>query len=105
MNLAKTWQLTGQFVASTPGSFKEHSAWYLRFARENNIYHYHIRYSQTGEKFRETVNQTGFVTDDNRREIDKFCIYMVYLAGGLNLRSGQFILFTRTTNSTALKIG
>lgn len=79
MNLAKTWQLTGQFVASTPGSFWEHSAWYLRFARENNIYHYHIRYSQLGEKFRETVNQTGFVTDDNRREIDSDVTYKWWL--------------------------
>lgn len=79
MNLAKTWQLTGQFVASTPGSFKEHSAWYLRFARENNIYHYHVRYTQIGEKFRETVNQTGFITDDNRREIDSDITYKWWL--------------------------
>lgn len=75
MNLAKTWQLTGQFVASAPGSFWEHSAWYLRFARENNIYHYHIRYSQLGEKFRDNVNQTGFITDDDRREIDSDVTY------------------------------
>lgn len=79
MNLAKTWQLTGQFVASTPGSFWEHSAWYLRFARENNIYHYHIRYSQLGENFRDNVNQTGFITDDDRREIDSDVTYKWWL--------------------------
>jgi hypothetical protein len=70
LNLGKTWQLTGQFVGSAPGDFWSHSAWYMRFARENNIYHYHIRYNNIGENFRENVNQTGFVTDDNRREID-----------------------------------
>ncbi len=70
MNLGKTWQLTGQLVGSWPGDFSSHSAWFVRFARENNIYHYHIRYTQLGENFRENVNQTGFITDDDRREID-----------------------------------
>lgn len=70
LNLGKTWQLTGQFVGSFPGEFWSHSAWYMRFARENNIYHYHIRINNTGENFSENVNQTGFVTDDNRREVD-----------------------------------
>lgn len=75
MNFAKTWQATGQFVGSSPGDFWNHSAGYLRIARENSVYHYHIRYTQIGEKFRETVNQTGFVTDDNRKEIDSDITY------------------------------
>ncbi|NQU86359.1 MAG: carbohydrate binding family 9 domain-containing protein [Mariniphaga sp.] len=70
LNLGKTWQLTGQFVGSAPGNFLEHSAWFARFARENNIYHYHFRYNYVGEKFQENVNQTGFITDDDRKEID-----------------------------------
>jgi hypothetical protein len=70
LNLGKTWYLTGQFVGSTPGDFWSHSAWFMRFARENNIYHYHIRYNNVGSNFRENVNQTGFITDDDRREID-----------------------------------
>jgi hypothetical protein len=70
LNLGKTWYLTGQFVGSAPGDLWSHSAWFMRFARENNIYHYHIRYNNVGSNFRENVNQTGFITDDNRREID-----------------------------------
>ena len=70
LNLGKTWYLTGQFVGSAPGDFWSHSAWFMRFARENNIYHYHIRYNNAGSNFRETANQTGFITDDNRREVD-----------------------------------
>jgi len=70
LNLGKTWYLTGQFVGSAPGDFWSHSAWFMRFARENNIYHYHIRFNNVGSNFRENVNQTGFITDDNRREID-----------------------------------
>lgn len=70
LNLGKTWYLTGQFVGSAPGDFLSHSALFMRFARENNIYHFHIRYNNVGSNFRETVNQTGFITDDNRREVD-----------------------------------
>jgi len=70
LNLGKTWKLTGQYVGSAPGNWAPNSAWFVRFARENNIYHYHIRYSDIGETFGENVNQTGFVRDDDRREID-----------------------------------
>jgi len=70
LNLGKTWKLTGQYVGSGPGDWLKNSAWFVRFARENNIYHYHVRYSDIGETFAKNVNQTGFVRDDDRREID-----------------------------------
>jgi hypothetical protein len=79
MNLGKLWQLTGQFVGSAPGDFWSHSAWFMRFARENNIYHLHFRYNNVGENFRENVNQTGFVTDDDRKEIDFEGTYKFWL--------------------------
>ena len=70
LNLGKTWKLTGQFVGSGPGDFASHSAWFVRFARENNIYHYHIRYSNIGKNFQDNVNKTGFIPDDDRHELD-----------------------------------
>ena len=79
VNLGKTWKLTGQFVGSAPGNFWEHSAFFLRFARENNIYHYHIRYSEIGENFRENVNQTGFIIDEDRRVADSDISYKWWL--------------------------
>lgn len=79
LNLGKTWNLTGQFVGSAPGDFSTHSAWFMRFARENNIYHYHIRYSNIGENFRENVNQTGFIVDDDRHELDSDIDYTWWL--------------------------
>lgn len=79
MNLGKLWKLTGQFVSSTPGDFWSHSAWFMRFARENNIYHIHFRYTEIGENFQENVNQTGFVTDDDRREMDNDITYKWWL--------------------------
>lgn len=75
LNLGKTGQFTGQYVASSPGDLFTHSAWYVRFARENNIYHYHIRYSNTGENFRDNVNKTGFIRDDDMKELDSDITY------------------------------
>ncbi|HSH20297.1 MAG TPA: DUF5916 domain-containing protein [Draconibacterium sp.] len=75
LNLGKTWKLTGQFVGSAPGDFLSHSAWFMRFAKENNKYHIHFRYTEIGENFRENVNQTGFVPDDDRREMDSDLTY------------------------------
>lgn len=70
LNLGKTWKFTGQLVGSAPGDFASHSAWFVRFARENNIYHYHVRYSNIGRNFQDNVNQTGFIPDDDRHEVD-----------------------------------
>ena len=75
LNLGETWKLTGQFVASVPGDLLSHSAWFLRFAKENNFYHMHVRYTELGENFRENVNQTGYVVDDDRREVDSDLSY------------------------------
>ena len=75
LNLGKTWKLTGQLVGSAPGDFASHSAWFVRFARENNIYHYHIRYSSFGKNFQDNVNQTGFIPDDDRHELDSDITY------------------------------
>lgn len=77
LNLGKSWKLTGQWVSSWPATddLLKRSAWFVRFAKESNIYHYHIRYSDTGELFRDNVNQTGFVRDDDMRETDTDYIY------------------------------
>lgn len=79
LNLGKTWKLTGQFVGSAPGDFWDSSAWFMRFSRENNIYHYHVRYTSIGEDFRDNVNQTGFVRDDDRKELDFEGTYKFWL--------------------------
>ena len=100
LNLGKTWNLTGQFVGSAPGDLWSHSAWFLRFARENNIYHYHFRYSNVGNNFRENVNQTGFITDDDRREIDFEGTYKFWIKNNvfeyINIRSNNNIFWSQT---------
>ena len=79
LNLGETWKLTGQFVASVPGDLLSHSAWFVRFAKETNIYHMHVRYTELGENFKENVNQTGYIVDDDRREVDGDISYRWWL--------------------------
>ena len=79
LNLGETWKLTGQFVASAPGDFWKSTAYFLRFATETNIYHFHVRYSDTGENFKENVNQTGFINDDDMQEVDSDLEYTFWL--------------------------
>jgi hypothetical protein len=82
LNLGNSWKLTGQFVSSVPGNFWQSSAYFVRFARESNIYHYHIRYSDTGKNFQDNVNHTGFIRDDDMREIDSDLNYRWWFEGG-----------------------
>ena len=79
LNIGKTWKLTGQAVASYSGNLSSNSAFFLRFARENNIYHYHIRFTSIGDNFKENVNQTGFIVDDDRQEIDADISYVWWI--------------------------
>jgi len=79
MNLGKTWKLTGQYVASDLDDIKSHSAWFVRFARENNAYHYHLRYTNIGDDFKENINETGFIRDDDRHELDGDIFYKIWL--------------------------
>ena len=100
LNLGETWKLTGQFVASIPGDLLSHSAWYVRFAKETTIYHVHMRYTELGENFRENVNQTGYVVDDNRREVDSDLSYRWWLRNGvfqyIEVESRNNIFWART---------
>ena len=75
LNPGTYWKITGQYVTSAPGLTMAHSAYFLRIAHESNLHHIHVRYSDTGAKFRDNVNQTGFVRDDDMKEIDSDLIY------------------------------
>jgi len=101
LNLGETWKLTGQFVASVPGDLLSHSAWFVRFAKENNFYHMHVRYTELGENFRENVNQTGYVVDDDRREVDSDLSYRWYIQNKIfryiEVETRNNLFWSRTT--------
>ena len=100
LNLGDTWQLTGQFVASIPGDLLPHSAWFVRFAKESSYYHMHLRYTEVGEHFRENVNQTGYVVDDDRREVDSDFQYRIWIRNRIfqyiEIESRNNIFWART---------
>jgi hypothetical protein len=101
LNLGETWKLTGQFVASAPGDLLSHSAWFVRFAKERNYYHMHVRYTELGENFRENVNQTGYVVDDDRREVDSDLSYRWWIRNNLfryiEVETRNNVFWARTT--------
>lgn len=65
------FKFTSQFVGSFPSGGGEFTkAYFLRLARETDIYHYHLRFTNIDPGFQENVNQVGFIQDDDRRELD-----------------------------------
>ncbi|MFC1627956.1 DUF5916 domain-containing protein [Gemmatimonadota bacterium] len=81
LNLANDWYITGQAVFSwseityADRTFMDTGAFFLRAERKTNIYDYHLRYTELGERFRENANTVGFIRDDNRRELDAAASY------------------------------
>ena len=45
-------------------------------------FHFHVRYSQLGERFGDNANAVGFVPDDNRRELDSALTKTFWLRKG-----------------------
>ncbi len=101
LNLGETWKLTGQLVTSVPGDFLSHSAWFVRFAKESNFYHMHVRYTEMGENFQENVNQAGYVVDDDRREVDMDLSYRWWIQNNIfsyiEVESRSNVFWARTT--------
>lgn len=101
LNLGETWKLTGQLVASIPGDFLSHSAWFVRFAKENNFYHVHVRYTELGENFQENVNQAGYIVDDDRREVDSDISYRWWIQNNIfnyiEVETRNNVFWARTT--------
>jgi hypothetical protein len=101
LNLGETWKLTGQLVASVPGDFGSHSAWFVRFAKETNFYHMHVRYTEMGENFQENVNQAGYVVDDDRREVDSDLSYRWWIQNQvfnyIEVETRNNVFWARTT--------
>ena len=79
LHFPNNFHFTCQFVAAAPGDWKESYGGFVRLARETNIYHYHLRYTEYGENFRETANGIGFIRDDDRRELDSAVEYMWWI--------------------------
>lgn len=67
---SRTFGLTAQ-AARAFGHFSGGTwAYFVRPSYDSSTAHAHIRYTHLGDRFADNVNAIGFVTDDNRRELD-----------------------------------
>lgn len=79
LNPGQYWKITGQLMGSSPGDFVENFGGFMRVAHESSKHHIHLRYSDLGENLKQNINQTGFVRDDDRRELDSDVSYKFWL--------------------------
>ncbi len=61
-----TGQLAGSYGTDKPSDL----AFFLRPSYDTATFHIHGRYTFLGEQFGDNANAVGFITDDNRRELD-----------------------------------
>ncbi|MFC2081118.1 DUF5916 domain-containing protein [Bacteroidota bacterium] len=79
LNPGERWKITGQLLGSYPGKLMDHSGGFIRIANETNKYHVHIRYSLLGKHLKDNINQTGFLKDDDRHELDADFVYTFWI--------------------------
>jgi hypothetical protein len=77
--LGMTAQAAESYGPYTSGSH----AYYLRPSYDSPAGHFHVRYTEMGERFGDNVNAVGFVQDDNRRELDSAIEKAIWPASGL----------------------
>lgn len=75
LNPGKNWKITGQLMGSSPGKLLDHSGGFIRVAHESNKHHIHIRYSNIGKSLKDNIDEMGFISDDDRKELDADLTY------------------------------
>jgi hypothetical protein len=67
---SEKFRLTGQLALSYGDHSKGNLAFFLRPSFDSSTFHIHLRYNQLGENFADNANNVGFVSDDDRHELD-----------------------------------
>lgn len=67
---SETFNMTGQLAVSYGDFNRGNTAFFLRPSYDSATFHAHLRYTQLGENFANNANSVGFVSDDDRRELD-----------------------------------
>jgi hypothetical protein len=62
--------VSGQLAVSYGDYNHDNLAFYVRPSYDSATTHFHLRYSQLGKYFADNANAVGFVSDDDRRELD-----------------------------------
>jgi hypothetical protein len=79
---SSTWGLTAQIIKSYGEYDTGTLAFFVRPAYDSPTGHFHVRYSHLGDRFAENVNVIGFVSDDDRRELDSAIEKVLWLKSG-----------------------
>lgn len=66
----KTLNLTAQAIESYGDYAGGAHAFFLRPSYDSPTAHFHVRYTELGERFGDNANVIGFIRDDDRREFD-----------------------------------
>jgi len=62
--------VTGQLAVSYGEYNRSNLAFFVRPSYDSATAHFHLRYTQLGKYFADNANAVGFVSDDDRRELD-----------------------------------
>ena len=83
-----TFGFTGQLITSYGRRDDGTLAFFARPSYDSSTAHAHVRYTHLGDGFADNVNTVGFITDDNRRELDGEINKTVWVTGGAVERIG-----------------
>jgi hypothetical protein len=67
---SKTTGMTAQVVRSHGPWQRGGWGYFIRPAFDSPTGHFHVRYTDLGDRFADNANVMGFINDDNRRELD-----------------------------------
>ena len=70
LNFSDKFRFTGQVAVSYGDRRTDNFAFFLRPSYDSATAHFHVRYTQLGKYFGDNANAVGFISDDNRRELD-----------------------------------
>jgi hypothetical protein len=62
--------MTSQLINSHGEADKGTMTYFIRPSYDSQFTHFHVRYTHVGENVRENMNDTGFIRDDDRKEVD-----------------------------------
>jgi len=85
---SKTTGMTAQVVRSHGPYQRGGWGYFVRPAFDSPTGHFHVRYTDLGDRFADNANVMGFIKDDNRRELDLAVEKTIWLKSGSLQRLG-----------------
>jgi hypothetical protein len=80
--LSSTFGFTGQEIKSYGECDDGTTAFFLRPSYDSPTDHFHVRYTHLGDRFGDNINLVGFVSDDDRRELDSAVEKTIWVENG-----------------------